>query len=200
MRNAAKSLVSGLVLALALASPAFAGPVEDAEAAYAADQKGDFPTAMKLYQSAAAAGNAYAMYSVGLMYFDGKGVDRSYVNSMKWYRQGAEKGYPQAQHAVGSMYELGQGVKKDMAEASKWYTMAANQGYTMSENALGMLYTTGDAAAKIMPDPAQAYVWFTLAGKDDASAATRATRIKPRLKPEQLDAATKQIAAFKPKK
>jgi len=198
MTQSLRSIISGIALALILTGPAFAGPTEDAEAAYAADQKGDFATAMRLYQSAAAGGNAYGMYSVGLMYFDGKGVPRSYVNAMKWYKQGAEKGYPQAQHAMGSMYEQGQGVKRDMAEAAKWYNMSANQGYTMSQNSLGILYTTGDGA--VPPNLVQAYFWFTLAGKEDASAATRAQRLKARLKPEQLAEAEKLIKEFKPKK
>ncbi len=198
MKYAVRSIISGLALSLALAAPVLAGPQEDAEAAYAADQKGDFATAMKLYQTAAAGGSAYGMYSVGLMYFDGKGVDRSYVNAMKWYKQGAEKGYPQAQHAMGSMYEQGQGVKRDIAEAAKWYTMSANQGYVMSQNALGVIYTTGDAA--LPPNPVQAYYWFTLASKEDASAATRASRMKARMKPEDLAAAEKLVKDFKPAK
>ena len=198
MTQSLRSIISGVAVAFVLAGPALAGPAEDAEAAYAADQKGDFATAMRLYQSAADGGNAYGMYSVGLMYFDGKGVPRSYVNAMKWYKQGAEKGYPQAQHAMGSMYEQGQGVKRDIAEAAKWYTMSANQGYTMSQNSLGIIYTTGGGT--VQPDPVQAYVWFALAGKEDASAGTRAERLKGRLKPEQLAAAEKMIKDFKPKK
>lgn len=193
-----RSLISGAALALVLAGPALAGPVEDAEAAYALDQKGDYAGAMKLYQSAALGGNAYAMYSIGLIYFDGKGVDRSYVQALKWYKQAADKGYPQAQHAYGAMQEQGQGVKKNFPEAVKYYTMAADQGYTLSQNALGVLYTTG--AEGVMPDTAQAYKWFTLAGKEDASAGSRAARLKGRLKPEQLADVEKQIKDFKPKK
>jgi TPR repeat protein len=193
-----RTLVSGFALALVLAGPAVSGPVEDAEAAYAADQKGDYATAMKLYQSAALGGNAYAMYSIGLIYFDGKGVDRSYVQALKWYKQAADKAYPQAQHAYGAMHEQGQGVKRNIPEAVKYYTMAANQGYTLSQNALGVIYTTG--ADGVMPDTVQAYKWFSLAAKEDASAGSRAARLKGRLKPEQLAEVDKQLKDFKPKK
>lgn len=200
MRTVVKSIVSGLALALALSAPAFAGPVEDAEAAYAADQKGDFATSMKLYQQAAAGGNAYAMYSIGLAHFDGKGVPRSYVNALTWYKQAADKGYPQAQLALGMMNEQGQGVRKNLPEAIKYYTLAANQGVTQAQSALGVAYTTGDPAQKINPDPAQAYAWFSIASKEDASANTRAQRMKGRLTPEQLAVADKIIAAYKPPK
>ena len=200
MRYAVTSILSGMALALALSAPAFAGPVEDAEAAYAADQKGDFATSMKLYQQSAAGGNAYAMYSIGLIYFDGKGVDRSYVNALKYYKMASDKGYPQAQLAMGKMTEQGQGGKKNLPEAIKYYTLAANQGITEAQNLLGVAYTTGDPAQKVNPDPAQAYAWFTIASKEDASANTRAQRMKGRLTPEQIAAADKIIASYKPKK
>ena len=131
----ARSLLAGVVLAWGLAGPAAAGPNEDADAAFAADQKGDYATAMKLYQVAAQGGVAYAMYNIGVMYFDGKGVDRSYVQAMKWYRQAADKAYPHAQHAVGTLYENAQGVKKDLAEAVKWYTLAGHQNFLASQSA-----------------------------------------------------------------
>ena len=198
MISQTRALLSGLALALVLAGPAVAGPTEDAEAAYALDQKGDYAGAMKLYQSAALGGNAYGMYSVGLMYFDGKGVDRSYVQALKWYKQASDKGYPQAQHAYGAMLEQGQGIKKNLGEAVKYYTMAANQGYTLSQNALGVAYTTGGEG--VMPDTAQAYKWFSLAAQEDASAGSRAARFKGRLKPEQLAEMDKQVKDFKPKK
>jgi TPR repeat protein len=193
-----RSFFSALILTTALTGPVLAGPAEDAEAAYAADQKKDYATAMRLYQSAAAGGNAYAMYSIGLIYFEGKGVDRSYINAMKWYKQAAEKGYPQAQHAMGSMYEQGQGVKRDIAEAAKWYNLSANQGYLLSQNALGVIYTTGDTG--VQQDLVKAHMWFNIASKEDATATSRRDRLKARMKPEQLAEAEKLANEFKPKK
>jgi uncharacterized protein len=197
MTQTLRSLFMGFAVVLALAGQAMADPDKDAEAAYAADQKGDFATAKKLYESAAAGGVAYAMYNLGIMYFDGKGVDRSYILAMKWHKQAAEKGYPQAQYAVGTMYEQAQGVKKDIAEAVKWYTLAADQGISQAQSNLGVIYTTGDV--NVPADPQKAYFWFTLASKEDASAASRAARLKPKLTPDQLAQADKMVKEWKPK-
>ena len=199
MTQTIRSFLSSLLIALALACPAVAvaGPDEDAEAAFAADQKGDFANAMKLYLSAANGGVPYAMYNIGIMYFDGKGVDRSYVLAMKWYRQAAEKNYPHAQHALGTMYEKGQGVKRDVAEAVKWYTMAADQGYLLAQNNLGVIYTTGDTG--VAPNLVQAHLWFNLASKEDSSAGSRRDRLKAKMTPEQLAEAEKLAKDWKPK-
>jgi TPR repeat protein len=197
MRQILRALFMGFAVILSLAAPAMADPEKDAQDAYAADQKGDFATAKKLYESAAAGGMPYAMYNLGIMYFEGKGVDRSYVNAMKWHKQAADKGYPQAQFAVGTMYEQAQGVKKDIAEAAKWYTMAADQGLTQAQSNLGVIYTTGDV--NVPADPQKAYFWFSLASKEDASAAPRAARLKAKLTPEQLAQTDKMIKDWKPK-
>ncbi len=198
MKSFARVLLAGSIVALGFTAPVWATPADDARAGYEADQKGDYATAMKLYQTAAAGGDAYAMFNIGAIYFDGKGVERSYILAMKWYKQAAEKGYAAAQAVMGSMYEQGQGVKRDMAEASKWYTMAANQGVLQSQNALGVIYMTGDGA-KMQPNLEQAYYWFSIAAKQDASATARAGRVKGKLQPAQLADLDKKVAAFKPK-
>ena len=53
------------ILAL-LTSPAFAGDFEDG---VAAAKRGDYVTALKLWQTLAAQGNAKAQYSLGVMYY-----------------------------------------------------------------------------------------------------------------------------------
>ena len=178
------------------AGPAMAGPTEDAEAAFAADNKGDYVTAMKLYQSAAAGGIPYAMFNIGVMYLDGKGVDRSYINAMKWYKQAAEKGYAQAQFAMGTMYEQSQGVKKDVAEAVKWYTQAANQGLMPAQQNLGVIYTTGEVGVPM--NLVQAHLWFNLASKENSSAGSRRDRLKAKMTPAQLAEAEKLFKEWKP--
>lgn len=197
MTHLIRLLISSFLIAFALASPVAAGPDEDAEAAFAADQKGDYVTAMKLYQSAAVGGVPYAMYNIGIMYFDGKGVDRSYINAMKWYRQAADKSYPHALHALGTMHEKGQGVKRDVAEAVKWYTQAADQGFLAAQNSLGVIYTTGEVGVPL--NPVQAHFWFSLAAKEDSSAGSRRDRLKAKMTPAQLDESDKLVKAWKPK-
>tara|TARA_R110000868_G_scaffold50530_3_gene161400 strand:- start:3366 stop:3983 length:618 start_codon:yes stop_codon:yes gene_type:complete len=190
--------VLSVALTFTYAGFATAGPAEDVQAAYKAEQNEDFETAVKLYERAAAAGDMYAMNNLGDMYYNGRGVKRSWVEAMKWYRQGAEKGNADSQHAVGMMYELGESVRPNAAEAVKWYLLAANQGLLRSQNSLGILYTTG--AKGLEPSPVRAFMWFSVAAKDDKTAASRRDRAAAKMTPEQIAAAEKVIAAWKPKK
>jgi len=196
MTKPIRLLFAGMICAGLFASPVLATPDQDAQAAFAADNKGDYPTAMKLYQSAAAGGVPYAMFNLGVMYFDGKGVERSYINAMKWYTMASEKGYAQAQYALGTMYEQGQGVKKNAPEAVKWYTAAGNQGLMPAQQNLGVIYTTG--AEGVPMNLVQAHFWFNLASKENASAGSRRDRLKAKMTPEQIAEAEKMFKDWKP--
>ena len=197
MTLSTRSFLACFLLAAALASPAVAGPVEDTEAAYAAVKKGDFAAAFKLFQSAARSGEDFAMHNVGTMYFEGMGVDRSYIQALEWYRQAADKGYASSQHAIGGMYERGEGVKRSAEEAAKWYRLAADQGNSASQNNLGVFYATGDGGVEA--DSVRAHLWFSLAAKEDASAASRRDRMAARMTPQQIADAEKLAREWKPK-
>ncbi len=186
-----------MVLVFSFAGIAAAGPAEDVVAGYNAEQAEDYERAVMLYERAAAGGNEFAMNNLGDMYYNGRGVQRSWDEAIKWYRQGAEKGNPDAQHALAIMVARGEGTRKNAPEAVKWYTAAANQGLTCSQNALGVIFTTGERGVEA--NPLRAYYWFSLAGKEDSSAASRAERAKARLSEDQIARAEKAISAFKPK-
>jgi TPR repeat protein len=55
-----------------------AAPAEDAFAAY---QKGDYPTALKLLKPLADQGNVTAQYNVGVMYNEALGVKADYLEA-----------------------------------------------------------------------------------------------------------------------
>ncbi|MFN7098504.1 MAG: tetratricopeptide repeat protein, partial [Gammaproteobacteria bacterium] len=67
-------------------------------------------------------------YNLGIMYANGRGVEKDYGEAARWYRKSAEQGFAQAQHSLGWMYENGHGVEKDEAKAVKWYRKSAEQG------------------------------------------------------------------------
>ena len=86
----------------------------------AAYEVGDFAKALRLCKPAAEQGNARAEYTLGLMYYFGRGVPQNYLEAAKWYRRAAEQGDPNAQYNLGLMYHHGQGVPRDDAESMKW--------------------------------------------------------------------------------
>ena len=76
-----------------LVAPAAAGPLEDAAAA---DDKGDYATALHLLRPLADQGNAQAQFKLGSMYDDGHGVAQSDAEALKWYRMAADQGCQRA--------------------------------------------------------------------------------------------------------
>ena len=74
-------------------------------------------------------GDDTAQYDLGLMYYQGRGVqavgmepesmETNYAEAVKWWRKAADQGFAPAQYHLGFMYQYGQGVKRDYAEAVK---------------------------------------------------------------------------------
>ena len=76
-------------ITLGIAQGAYAGPYQDALAAYG---RGDYATALSLLRPLAAQGNATAQFVLGMMYNYGQGVVQDYKEAMKWSRLAAAQG------------------------------------------------------------------------------------------------------------
>jgi uncharacterized protein len=88
-------------------------------------------------------GNKGAQYTLGVMYYFGKGVPQDYKEAVKWYRLAAEQGYAHAQFNLGLMYSQGEGGAEDYKEAVKWFRKAAEQGIPKAQGSLGVMYYFG---------------------------------------------------------
>jgi uncharacterized protein len=158
---------------------------EDGVAAY---QRGDFATALGLFQPLADQGNAAAQTNLGVMYEKGQGVARSYRKAVKLYRLAAEQGISDAQFNLGVMYYEGQGVAQGYREAAKWFRLAAEQGSALAQSDLGFMYEKGRGVAR---DFLRAHMWYSLAASrlvgDDGKLATEYHNfIGNRLSPGQV--------------
>lgn len=147
------------ILAALFACRAFAGALDDANAAY--DRK-DYRSALKSYRAAAEHGDAAAQNALGRMYEAGQGVPLDYPEALKWYRKAADQGYADAQANLGSLYEQGKGAPQDDGEAAKWYRKAAEQNNFIAENSLGALYARGHGVSR---DDAEAARWYRKAAE-----------------------------------
>jgi serine/threonine protein kinase/TPR repeat protein len=137
--------------------------------AYSYDAAGRRKEALKLREEmlalrhkAAEQGNANEQYNLGLMYEEGRGVEKDEVEALKWYRKAAEQGDTWVQNHVGKMYENGRGADKDYVEALKWYRKAAEQGYSWGQVHLGNMYKNGWGLEK---DDAEAVKWYRKAAE-----------------------------------
>ena len=79
---------------------------------------------------------ASAQFQLGLMYFNGQGVQQDDSKAVEWHTKAAEQGYADAQYNLGVMYANGRGVPQDFDKAVEWYTKAAGQGDAYAQERL----------------------------------------------------------------
>jgi TPR repeat protein len=60
--------------------------------AAAAYDKGDYATALRLWQPLAEQGDVRAQTNLGLMFYTGQGVPQDLAVAVTWYRKAAEQG------------------------------------------------------------------------------------------------------------
>ena len=156
MKSIFKVLLCICALSVAGAGAAYAGPLEDAEAAYGT---GDYKTALKLIRPLAEKGIVEAEYNLGLLYAKGEGVRQDTKQAAIWFKKAAEHGSAAAQHALGYHYETGAGVPYDAEEAVTWYRKASDQGFARAQFKLGQFYEFGYALI-VFKDDVQAEAFY----------------------------------------
>jgi TPR repeat protein len=124
--------------------------------------RGDYPTAIKLWTALAERGYTNAQNNLGMMYAKGEGVIQDYKAAVKWYTKAADQGNDNAQNTLGVMYAKGVGVIQDYKAAVKWYTKAADQGNAYAQKSLGWMYYKGLGVSQ---DYKAAVKWYTLSAE-----------------------------------
>ena len=133
---------------------------EDLPTANDAFERGEFVTALELYETLAGQGNAEAQFQLGLMYEQGLGTDVDRQTAQRYYQQAAEQQSPQALDALGTLYLKGEGVIQNFKESLRLFQQAAAQGYPQAQHNLGIAYADGKGTFR---DPVKAHMWFNLA-------------------------------------
>ena len=170
-----KHLLALLITLLFSASTAWAGDIEDADAAY---EKGNYAEALRKFKIAAAQGNENAQFAIGYMYNTGQGVVQNYEEAVRWYRMAAAKGDTVAQYNLGVKYTTGQGVVQNYAEAARWFRLATAKGFPAAQFNLGVMYGNGQG---VIQDYVRAHMWLNIAaikGYKDAAKSRDSTAAK----------------------
>ncbi len=110
--------------------------------------EGNYAQAYQVWRPLADAGDKIAMFNIGVLYAQGKGVKQDMPEAVKWYRRSAEAGYAPAQFNLGSSYLDGRGVDIDKQRALEWWTRAAAQDHPRSLFNLATLYLQGNGVDK----------------------------------------------------
>ena len=90
--------------------------------------KGDYKTALQIFEELSYKNNAKAKYNLGVMYENGYGVKQDYLKAKEWWEKAAAKGHADAQNNIGFLYHNGKGVKQDKKVAKKWYGESCDGG------------------------------------------------------------------------
>ncbi len=108
---------------------------------YDAYRSKDYARAYSLLMPQAAAGDAQAQFTIGMMHRYGYGRPADTKEAMRWFHMAAEKDYSPAQYNLGSMYGTDPAVSRDYDSALYWLNRA---------------HTNGNAGAKALLDQVQA--------------------------------------------
>ena len=137
------------------ATTAFAGAFEDGANAY---KKGDYNRALSSWRNLSQT-DATVQNNIGIMYMDGRGVQRSMPLAVQWLARSAANGSSLGQNNLGGLYRDGKGVNRDFGKALTYFSASAAQGNAAGQLNLGLLYMYGQG---VRQDLTKAYMWFDL--------------------------------------
>jgi hypothetical protein len=173
------ALLLGTVVARA-AAPADARLEEAAALARA----GDYAPAWCIWQALSEAGNAEAMFHLGWLYRNGRGVAADEERARSLWETAAAQGHGESQMALATLYAYEGSTVHDPARAVRWYAAAAAQGF---EDALLILLTDADAGDSAAADAVARLVRDGRAGKPVSVAVDQANvRARPSTQAEIL--------------
>ena len=122
--------------------------------------RGEFVTALNLFDALAEGGDAQAQYQLGMMYEQGLGTDQDIRIAARWYTQAAEQRSPEGLTALSALHLKGAGVIQNFKESLRLNEQAAALGYAPAQYKLGVAYATGVGTFR---DPVKAHMWFNIA-------------------------------------
>jgi TPR repeat protein len=120
----------------------------------------DDAAGLRLHQTAAARGNADALFELGVLAYTGRGVPEDHEAAARWCQEAAAKGHARANYSLGAFYATGDGVPKDASRALACYLAASGAGHGKASAAAGVMCWLGDGTS---PDRVRAGVLFDLA-------------------------------------
>ena len=133
---------------------------EDLAEADEAFDRGEFVTALELYEALAEQQDPAATYRLGLMYEQGLGTDADPATAASWYQKALALDSPEAIGALADLHLRGIGVIQNFKESLRLNISAAEAGYAPAQYNLAVAYANGVGTYR---DPVKAHMWFNIA-------------------------------------
>ncbi len=89
----------------------------------------DYSTACQYYFQAAREGHTKSQSNLGIMYYNGQGTGKNYVQAAYWLKAAAQKNDAAAQYHLACLFKHGHGVEADIETACNWLEAAIENGY-----------------------------------------------------------------------
>ncbi|MEE9446535.1 MAG: hypothetical protein V3V09_01125 [Arenicellales bacterium] len=146
------SVIGSLMMILALTSQAQVtentsnAVISNYKAGVSAYQQGNFRRAFDAWSLGAYEGSAEAQYNLGVLYLEGRGIERSPEQARIWFLRAADNNQVEAQFNLGHMSLNGMATEKDVDEALSWWQKAAEGGYAAAQFNYGRALYLGVAA------------------------------------------------------
>lgn len=88
-------------------------------------------------------GDADAQYSLGVLYAEGRSLEKDDAAAVEWFSSAARKGHPEATYNLAHSYFYGHGVSQNYELAYEYALEAADLGVALADNLLGVMYERG---------------------------------------------------------
>jgi TPR repeat protein len=115
-------------------------------------------------ERAAAAGDVYAIHTLGQIYYEGRGVPKDFAKAKSLFEAAARMGHTFSMNSLGRMYQRGEDVPVDLALARRYWEESASRGDIYGIDNLGFVYLEGVGVEK---DPTKALTYFKQASALD---------------------------------
>lgn len=123
--------------------------------------------AVRLLEPAAKAGDAEALYHLGLLHYAGQGVPENERKAVELLTASAQRGHVEAMYQLGNAFTFGNDTPRMVAdadvEAATWYYKAAKLGNADAQYSLGLLFMAGKGLEK---NEREATYWMQQAAKN----------------------------------
>ena len=107
--------------------------------------------AVEWYRKAAEGKLAVAQNNLGILYLNGKGVERNVSEAFKLFESAARQGDGWGLNNLGGMYEMGWGVAKDRSKAATYYKQAVEKGIEPAQANLARLTPAAPPPSRRLP-------------------------------------------------
>lgn len=106
--------------------------------------------AFSLISQAAETGLSEALYSLGLLYTYGKGINVNFEIAAQKFKQAADQGFGEAQYIYAECLQNGKGITQNKEEALKYYELAADSNHQTAQYKLShLLYSSNKLLASL---------------------------------------------------